>query len=77
MPLDEKWKPWEDSKQEAPVAINKHNSMKGPPCLLCKFWKPQVKFLHTEKGYLYDGVRCCHAEEMQPDFSCFRDGEHK
>lgn len=66
-----KWKPWDDSKQDAPAAVNSFNSMGGPPCKWCQYWKPQVKFIETRSGLMYDGVRCCHAEDMNPDFSCF------
>ena len=75
MPSSPKWNPWDQSKQEAPAAINKHNTMSGPPCALCVFWKPQVQFMHTGNGYVYDGIRCCHSREMHHDFSCFKDSE--
>ena len=63
------WKPWLTHKLNSPdlVGIN------APPCPECKYWKPQGKFIDLKEfGMQWDGVVCCHAEDMYPDFSCFR-----
>lgn len=72
--ISDKWKPWTDSPVDAPAAMNKYNGMKGPPCSFCLHWNPQVAYRPTPQGFVGDGIVCCHAEEMHPDFSCFKDG---
>lgn len=42
-----------------------------PPCKWCNYFKPQVLYRHTVNGFEYDGLRLCHADEMNADFSCF------
>lgn len=78
MPDLRKWQPWEDTPKDGPPAArNIFNSMSGPPCAYCRHWKPQVTYRATPEGSVFDGVQCCHADEMQHDFSCFRDREEK
>lgn len=72
MEASDRWQPWDDSKQETAGAFNQMKPVSGPPCTACKHWKPQVQFIHTALGFMYDGVRCCHSEDMHHDFSCFR-----
>jgi hypothetical protein len=43
-----------------------------PPCKECAFWKPHRKV--NEKGEAM-GIRCCIADEMHHDFSCFKERE--
>ena len=49
-----------------------------PPCKKCYFWEPQRIFEPKPPGgtrgwgMLYKGIRCCFAEEMKPDFNCFK-----
>lgn len=50
-----KWEPWN-------IQSN------GPPCRECRHWKPQFKYFPDGT---HDGIRCCQAENMWPDFSCF------
>jgi hypothetical protein len=62
------WQPWETFKEE-PAVLN----IPAPPCQHCRYWKPQRQYMSIEKvGIIFDGVRLCHSEEQQRDFSCFR-----
>lgn len=61
------WKPWDVYKRSADIP-----KIKEPPCPHCRFWRPQVQYIHTSAGYLWDGIRCCHAEDQHHDFSCFK-----
>jgi hypothetical protein len=45
--------------------------IEGPPCAGCRHWKPQQKVMHTARGFMFDGTRLCHSNEMYSDFSCF------
>ena len=60
------WKPWDDYKpEECRLPIQ------SPPCEFCYYWRPQRKY--SKIGY--DGVTCCAADDMEHDFSCFREKE--
>lgn len=60
------WEPWNDVRtKQLPIVLD----VEGPPCGECKHWKPVV--VSTASGE-FDGVRLCHAEEQQFDFSCYR-----
>jgi len=57
---------WDPSKQFDPEdTLPIHE----PPCKKCVHWKPRRPFDSEAK---YTGVRCCQAEEMKPDFSCYK-----
>ena len=72
-----KWDPVVQSTTEPPpAATNKYNSMKGPPCSNCSRWNPQVTYRPTPSGQERDGIRCCWADQMHHDFSCFDDADH-
>lgn len=59
------WKPWLDWKTEDIAA---ELPISGPPCGACKHWAPRRFYVHGR----FEGVRCCHAEDMHYDFSCFK-----
>ena len=60
------WEPWakfSDKPTRLPID--------GPPCAQCKHWYP-VQLIGTHHQQASSkGVRCCHAESMHSDFSCF------
>ena len=59
------WNPYDKFKQdldELPI--------KEPPCTQCKHWKPIRNYF--EWG-AFKGLTLCHSENMEHDFSCFRD----
>src|SRR5208337_2121130 len=60
-----KWEPWEIYRP-----LDDDLRLPEPPCRECHFWNPRRKYL---SGGFYDGVICCHAEEMQADFSCYKE----
>ena len=62
------WKPWETYKDSNPNL----SGIDEPPCKKCVHWKPQATFLKYPTGFEFDGVVCCHAVDMQHDFSCYR-----
>lgn len=69
----EQWRPWADTPHDPPsAALNNYNGMKGPPCPNCIHWNPQVTYRDTPTGQVFDGIRCCHADDMSHDFSCFK-----
>lgn len=39
-----------------------------PPCYNCTYWTPQRHFTKTGE---FEGIRCCAAEHMSRDFSCY------
>lgn len=44
-----------------------------PPCKGCAYWNPIPLYTYYgEEGMIFEGVRLCHASEMQFDFSCFK-----
>ncbi len=66
------WKPWDDYKDMiGKIPVN------APPCVSCEYWQPVTEHTHYEgkSGLHFDGIRCCHAVEMQSDFSCYRGEE--
>lgn len=68
------WKPWDDPALTAKVkeAIL---DIAEPPCKHCQFWRPHITLVE-KTGELY-GVRCCAAEDMLHDFSCYVPREEK
>lgn len=57
---------------EKESAVFDYTAIREPPCINCTFWKPQRLFTYIKGvGMEFDKVRCCHAEEMNHDFSCF------
>ena len=42
--------------------------IKGPPCSTCEFWAPMRKWAKIGKRLKFDGIVCCHADEMWDDF---------
>jgi hypothetical protein len=65
------WKPWQTFKRNPPDLLG----VNAPPCPDCRHWKPQAKFMDLPTGQIFDGVVCCHAEDMHHDFSCFRSND--
>lgn len=61
-----KWEPWEQYKTLTPVRL----PISEPPCKWCKFFDPIAVF---DKEGKFDGITCCHAEEMFSDYSCYRE----
>lgn len=61
------WEPWKIFKD-----INCELPIEGPPCSKCAFWKPLTMYMSTSQEIKFDGVRLCHSENMERDFSCFR-----
>ena len=64
-----RWKPWLDFKDDPQGELL---PIYGPPCSACKFWRPVVRRIETHLGSQFDGVRMCHSEEQERDFSCFK-----
>lgn len=69
-----KWDPWSLYKNvdgdDLPIV--------APPSPGCVFWRPVVltKYVYVKSlsggvQAVSDGIRCCHADEMFHDFSCF------
>jgi hypothetical protein len=42
-----------------------------PPCKNCVHWNPQRKYRPGKTGQEFDGIVCCHANDMYSDYSCF------
>jgi hypothetical protein len=59
------WEPWVQYKEDLPIL-----NISAPPCPGCKYWKP-VRLYDSRGGF--DGVRLCHAADMDADFSCFKE----
>jgi len=57
-------------KLECPTIPLKH-----PPCAGCAHWNPQMMYFEESSGFVPDGVRLCHRNEMHHDFSCFKERE--
>ena len=66
-----KWQPWKDHKDKPVVILD----IPEPPCKHCVYWKPHTQYQIEEKGFRFDGVKCCIARKMFSDFSCYRDKE--
>ena len=64
---NEPFEPWNRARPLLPVRL----PIAAPPCARCKFWSP-VAVSNTNGQY--DGVRLCHAQEQERDFSCFKYG---
>lgn len=66
-----RWQPWVDFKDrpQGPIPVY------SPPCPTCKFWRPVIQRKETPYGDFFDGVTCCHNEDMFGDFSCFKPRE--
>jgi len=60
-----RWAPWEDYKNVEEETL----PIEEPPCKHCLFWRPTNTYF-ANGGV--SGVRCCRAEEMFSDFSCYR-----
>jgi hypothetical protein len=60
------WKPWIDfdtkEMEVLPIA--------EPPCVKCRHWRPERKYIDTPDGQIFDGVILCHSI-MHRDFSCY------
>ena len=54
-----KWKPWVDFKPE----------VEDPETLQYR----SVPSLRQYRRLQYDGVVCCHSDDMEHDFSCFKE----
>ena len=63
------WEPWKTHELEPPDLTG----IDEPPCKHCKYWIPQGNFSGSTGGFVWIGVRCCHAEKMFNDFSCYRE----
>ncbi len=67
-----KFEPWEEFKEDfVPEILD----IAEPPCKQCKNWLPQRIYNGLKRTYC--GVRLCWVEEMQTDFSCYRENETK
>lgn len=67
------WNPWEQVV-DPPLL----KGIDEPPCKHCKFWEPIALFKsYGGGGPSREGTRCCHADDMHYDFSCFRSKEVK
>ena len=42
-----------------------------PPCIECKHWRPRINIRTFKNNIAFDGITCCHAENMHHDFSCY------
>jgi hypothetical protein len=63
--MSKTWEPWEIYKNEKIHTL----PIEEPPCKNCLFWKPHVNF---NNGF-FEGVKCCVAENMYDDFSCYKE----
>lgn len=46
----------------------------APPCPGCAYWHPVNRYVSYGMYFAkWDGIRLCHAQEMERDFSCFRE----
>jgi hypothetical protein len=61
------WKAWGEFAKEPDIL-----PIAGPPCSGCRFWKPMRTYTSTTLP-IYDGIRLCHGDTMEKDFSCFRE----
>lgn len=43
-----------------------------PPCRLCRNFRPQPVAAVGQAGFVFNAVKLCHADQMFPDFSCFK-----
>lgn len=70
--MAQKWDPW-NIKATAP-ALN----ITEPPCKDCRFWNPYAVFETNKKTgqVAQNGIRCCTAEDMFRDFSCYEPREN-
>lgn len=67
------WRPWEQFKADQEVL-----PIPAPPCPSCRYWHPIRNYVNLPSYFgQFDGVRLCHAQEMERDFSCFRDRPQK
>jgi len=59
------------------LSNEKAELMTAPPCVDCKFWKPEKVYAHIDGkvGAQYSGHRYCWAENQYCDFSCFEKRE--
>lgn len=65
------WQPWKDYEKGVESL-----DIVGPPCIHCKFWKPQRTYEYiVTVGVVYAGVNLCVSETMYNDFSCYRSKE--
>jgi len=65
--MTEKWQPWVDYKDTGNPAI----PLDEPPCKNCKWWGPMAIWRVSAGKTYFNGIQCCHGEEMCRDFSCF------
>lgn len=43
----------------------------GPPCANCVHFKPKLEYKPDGDTPIIEGIRACHANEMEFDFSCY------
>jgi hypothetical protein len=61
-----RYQPWVDcEKQFKPIEVN----IDEPPCKHCFFFNPRVT---TDKNGNFAGVIVCTSDDMNHDFSCFK-----
>lgn len=68
-----KWnKAFDIALKKAPIKLD----ISEPPCKICKYWSPRVV---TDRMGEVDSIKCCIAEKMYSDFSCFnpKDDDNK
>ena len=66
---EEGWAPWVTYASE--TVAEELLPIKGPPCSTCEFWAPMRRWVQLKDRLKFDGIVCCHADEMWGDFSCY------
>lgn len=65
---------WNPVKREASLLVDNQGTLvTEPPCKNCKYWNPQPILRNTPEGIITTGLVMCHNEDMNFDFSCFKD----
>ncbi len=59
------WEPWATFRETV-----ERLPIDEPPCKNCRYFRPHRRY--SERGD-FVGVRCCVANAMQSDFSCFEE----
>ncbi len=62
-----KWEPWVLYAEE-PEEL----SILEPPCSHCEYWQPVREFAEYKGRQHYEGVKLCHNDNQEQDFSCFK-----
>jgi hypothetical protein len=65
---------WNLEQYEGETVLPERLDIKSPPCEHCEYWKPYKRYAPQDKNngvMTCTGIRCCTANVMEPDFSCF------